>query len=418
MEKGKKPTDTAFVRLNAEDFGFLPSRGGDENSAALNRAVMNGGRIEVTRPGVYDISEPIILCSDTDLFFAPGVTLRRVPCKNGDNGNAFVNRGAFTGVPDHNISIRGLTLLANGTEGLMADLGGTKTVIGLRGHISFLYVEDLLLSDITVPDLLKEDYAVSVCEFRRAKVENSRFEGDKDGVHFGPGSDFAVRGCVFRTTDDAIALNCSDYSISNPTLGSIENGVIENCIDLPDVPTPSMFLRILVGGWKNWEPGMRVFHSDAVVHNGKLYRVVMRPDDESYVSLTPPTHEYGFAELDGVRWVRTLIGCAPEALPFTANCRNVTVKNCTILRSRPRQVLIYASYDRWLHSYHPGCPVPEVKNIRFENVQVLAKTEHFIHIETKAENISLVNCTLGVSDVLETPNAQMPAYAPAQIEIL
>lgn len=401
---------------NAADYGFLPGAAADDNSAALNRAAETGGEIEVTLPGVYDVSEPVYLGSDTCLTFAPGVTLRRTPCKNGDNGNAFVNRGAFTGVPDRHIGIRGLTLLVNGVESLHDEQGGTKTVIGLRGHVAFLYAEDLTLSGVTIPDLGKADYAISVCEFRRALVENCRLEGDKDGVHFGPGTDFAVRGCVFRTTDDAVALNCSDYSVSNPTLGTIENGVIENCLDLPDAPTGSMFLRILVGGWKHWERGMRVYHSDAVIHNGRLYRVVMRPDNESYVSLTPPTHEAGFAELDGVRWVRTHLGYAPEALPVTANCRNVTVRNCTILRSRPRQVLIYASYDEWLRSYHPGCPQPEVRNICFENVRVLAKTKHFMEIGTKTENVRVINCTPG-GDILQIPNRQMAPYPEAEIRM-
>ena len=403
--------------INAADCGFLPGGNADENSAALNRAVSRGGEVEVTLPGLYDISEPVYLGSDTSLTFAPGVTLRRAACKNGDNGNVFVNRGAFTGAPDRNISIRGLTLLVNGVESLPAQAGGSKTVIGLRGHIAFLYVENLTLSDITIPDLEKIDYAISVCEFRHALVENCRLEGKKDGVHFGPGRDFTVWGCAFRTADDAIALNGSDYSVSNPTLGSIENGLIENCVDLPDAPTDSMFLRILVGGWKAWEPGMRVYHSDAVVHGGRLYRVVMRPDNESYVSLTPPTHEAGFAVLDGIHWVRTNIGDAPEALPLTANCRNVTVKNCLILRSRPRQVLIYASYDEYLRSYHPGCPQPEVKDIRFENVQVLAPTARFLHIETKTENVSVVRCALGGSDITETTNRQMAPYPKAEVRI-
>ena len=34
------------------------------------------------------------------------------------------------------------------------------------------------------------------------------------------------------TFDDAIALNAHDYATSNPELGWIENGVIENCHDL------------------------------------------------------------------------------------------------------------------------------------------------------------------------------------------
>ena len=161
-------------RLNATDFGFLPGNGGDENSAALNRALENGGAIEVTAPGIYDISEPIILGSDTALSFAPGTVLRRTPCKNGDNGNALINRGAFTGKPDRNITVRGLTLLVNGVECLPAQNGGTKTVLGLRAHVSFLNAENVTLSEITVPDLCSIDYALQICEFRNVLVENAQ----------------------------------------------------------------------------------------------------------------------------------------------------------------------------------------------------------------------------------------------------
>ena len=137
-----KESVAANPALNARDFGFSPSASADGNSEALNRAVRNGGVIEVTEPGVYDVSEPVYLGSDTSLRFAPGVTLRRQPCENGDNGNVFVNRGAFTGVPDKNIEISGLTLLVNGVESLPAQNGGTKTVIltvGLSALAALLF---------------------------------------------------------------------------------------------------------------------------------------------------------------------------------------------------------------------------------------------------------------------------------------
>ena len=97
----------------------------------------------------------------------------------------------------------------------------------------------------------------------------------KDAVHFGPGRNFVVRHGVFRTYDDPIALNAHDYTTSNPELGWIENGLIEDCVDLddPENGTTGFFARILAGGWRDWEPGMDIQSSgDAVVSGGRIYR--------------------------------------------------------------------------------------------------------------------------------------------------
>ncbi|MBQ3087492.1 MAG: hypothetical protein IJC45_09160 [Clostridia bacterium] len=402
---------------NASSFGFLPQNDGIANARSLNAAVAEAGEVVVSVPGIYEIADTVYLHSHTHLHFEKGVTLKRVENPDGQNGNAFINVGAFTGVRDTDIRLTGLHLLTNGTESTPAECGGTKTVTGLRAHVAFLHVENVYVSDMELTDLSPKDYAVQISDFKNATVERCHLEGLKDGIHFGNGSDFVVRDCRFRTADDAIALNCSDYSVSNPSLGDLENGLIENCTDLKGSPTNACFLRILVGGWTAWKKGMTVYHSDAVIHEGKLYRVCMQPDNTAYISCTPPTHEKGFAEYDGIRWVRTNNACAADKLPLSASCRNIVLRNINIQQPRDTQILIYASYDEYLRSYHPGYAMPAVSNIVLENVQVQCKTEHLIRIRTKTEPIILRNCILNGSDIIQQQNEQMEPYAPTPIII-
>ncbi len=395
---------------DAKNFGFLPSCHGKTNAKALNEAVKEGGDITVSLPGVYDVSDTVYLKSGTHLYFSEGVTLRRIENENGDNGNLFINIGAFNGVYDEDISITGLHLVTNGVQSTPAEVGGTKTIAGLRGHIAFLYIRNVKLSGIKITDLSAKDYAIQISDFYNAVVENCHIEGEKDGVHFGPGKDFIVRGCTFRTVDDAIALNCFDYSVSNPNCGDIENGIIENCVDLRGESIEPFFLRILVGSWTEWKKGMTVYHSDAVNYNGRIYRVLMQPDNVAYTSVTPPDHEEGFAEYDGIRWVRTHKGYNENELPLTASCRNITVKNIVFMQPRRTQIFIYSSYDEYVRSYHRGYAVPEVKNIVFENLQMLCDGENILGIRTKTDPIVFRNCCLNKSSIVQYENSQMSPY--------
>ena len=45
--------------INANEYGFLPKNAPYENSEALQKAVDIGGVIQVTVPGIYEISEQI-----------------------------------------------------------------------------------------------------------------------------------------------------------------------------------------------------------------------------------------------------------------------------------------------------------------------------------------------------------------------
>ena len=84
---------------------------------------------------------------------------------------------------------------------------------------------------------------------------------------------------VFKTFDDPIALNAHDYATSNPQLGWIKDGLIEDCWDLDDVDTTGFFARILAGSWCDWSQGMIVRHSDTVVNDGILSKVCARTEE-------------------------------------------------------------------------------------------------------------------------------------------
>lgn len=383
---------------DARDFGFLPENGGEDNARALQEAVKDGGEITVEKPGVYDLAGTVLLGDDTSLTFAPGVMLRRQRCE-GFQGNVFVNRGAFTGVWNKNIRLRGLRLMVNGVESTPASAECDKTVVGLRAHVAFLYVRDLTLTDIEITGLFEKDYGIQISDFRKVRVERIHVEGLKDGIHFGPGRGFVLRDSVFRTFDDPIALNCSDYSVSNPNLGWIEDGLIENCWDLSDAKTTGFFIRILDGAWKDWEKGMTVSQSDAVLHNGKIYRVVMPPDGRTFVSVTPPGQERGFQMLDGITWVRTHLGYKEEELPRSAGCRNITFRDLYLEKNRDSAVVVYFNDDAYLRSYREGAPVPFTEGLVFERIHVRADVKNFLAVCAPVKDITVRDTSLGASKI-------------------
>lgn len=384
-------------RTQAAAYGFSPLADGAANVRALQNAVNAFETVAVSAPGIYDMAGTVRLPSDTHLVFAPGVTMRRVPLKERrEEGNLFVNEGAFTGTYNENISVDGAHIVVNGVESAaISSDDDAKTILqtpnvitGLRGHLAFLYVKHLRIRNILMTDLQAKDYGIQVSDFEDVTIEHVHIEGKKDGVHFGPGRQFVLRGGVFRTGDDAIALNCADYAVSNPNFGSISDGLIENCVELPGAES-GLFIRILVGTARDWERGMTVYHSDAVRTKNGMYRVVMRPDNTPYRSETEPCFDEPCRELDGILWVKTHRGYEKKQISLDAGCRNIRFRNLMLAHPRDRAVLIYKNDDAYLRSWYPGSAAPEVKNIRFENVQLLQPIRQFLCVETPAENVGI-----------------------------
>ncbi len=391
--------------VNAADFGFLPENSADENSAALQAIVNRGGDIVVDVPGVYDLSETIRLGDDVALRFGAGVYVRRALAADNTQrqGYVFVNRGAYERKYNKNISITGLHLIASGMEPSYENQTASDMITGLRAHLAFFYVRNLTIRDFELLDLGRCAFGIQICTFENAILENIHIEGGKDAVHLGKGSKFVVRHGIFRTFDDPIALNAHDYATSNPQMGWIENGVIEDCYDLDQESTTGFFCRILAGSWGDWREGMAVQHSDSVVSQGRVYRVCMKPDGQTYISKTRPTHTDGAAELDGITWVMV----QDDDPIYNCGCRNIHFKDIFLEKKRPVAFSVHFDHDKWSRSYYPFSEAPVQKDLIFENIFFLADVPVLITANAPVNAIKLINSVVENSRV-NLVNLELP----------
>ena len=375
--------------LNANDLGFLPGRDAEENAGALQAAVDLGGEILVLAPGIYEISEPIEMGDDTTLRFAEGVVLRREPSRSGKNGNALINRRAFDREWNRNITVEGLTLECNHVESV--------TVIpGWRAQVGFMFVENLTLRNITITGLAEKDYGIQLAFFRNAVMEDLHIEGNKDGVHLGPGSDFVIRRGRFRTFDDPIALNAYDYSSSSPAIGTIENGLIEDCYDLPAESTTGYFCRMPSGMWVDWYEGVRVAHSSTVVSGGYIYRVVMKPDGTYYESVDRPSHGLGTKTYpDGIKWVGIQAGEEKSCA-----CRNITFRRCHLQKKRNTAFACEWFAGKWARSYMKGGTALPHSGIRLEEIFVENEVDRLFLASGPITDLTVKNTDFGTSKLM------------------
>ncbi|RYC70109.1 glycoside hydrolase family protein [Spirosoma sordidisoli] len=391
---------------DAASFGFSPSATGLENALALQKAVDLGGTIIVSQPGTYKLGGTVYLGSHTSLVFGDGVFIKKVNEKE-DFSHVFINKGAATKTYNEHITVDGLQIIVNGM-----DVRKFNEAYGLHGQLAFFYVKDLRINRFRCLDLGKAQYGIHICTFEDVIIDDVIIKGEKDGVHFGRGKRFTVRNGVFQTFDDAIALNAHDYATGNPELGWIENGVIENCHDLNAENTTGYFCRILAGAWTDWQEGMAVQQSDAVVSNGKLYRVQAKPDGTIYTSKTRPTHDKGSQVLDGINW-----GVVQNDITYTAGVRNVIFRN--IFLEKPRIGLsIHFDNDKYSRSYYPGAAIPLQEQLSFDNVRVLHnKPIPFLSIATPVDLVTISNSSIRNNTIKFVSNKAMTDYLKTSITI-
>ena len=371
--------------INANEYGFLPENNPYKNSEALQKAVDKGGVIQITVPGIYEISEQIEIGDNTKLVFGEGVILQREASVSGVNGNVFINKGALKGEYNRNIEIIGLHLECNGIES--NDFGVNSRIAGLRAQVAMIYVENLIIDSFECHGLLEKDYAIQISAFKNIILNDLFITGNKDGVHLGWGDGFVISNGKFRTFDDPIALNAFDYATSNTHIGWIENGIIENCVDLDDKSTTGFFCRILGGAWCKWQKGMQVQHSDTVAVNGKTYRALLNPKDgKLYTSNTPPCHEKGIMEYDGINW-----GVVRDTEESDCGCRNITIRNCRLQKKRKTAIAVSLNYDTYARSFYPGCVCVPQGGITLENIIVENDVDVLFHSNYPTENITLKN---------------------------
>ncbi|MBK9490980.1 MAG: hypothetical protein IPO07_20935 [Haliscomenobacter sp.] len=327
--------------------------------------------------------------------------------EQGDFSHVLINKGSKTKTFDQNITVEGLHIIVNGM-----DVRKFVEAYGLHGQLAFFYVKDLKIERFRCLDLGKAQYGIHVCTFEDLIIDDVIIKGQKDGVHLGRGKRFTIRNGVFQTFDDAIALNAHDYATGNPELGWIENGVIENCHDLNAENTTGYFCRILAGAWIDWDPGMEVQQSDAVVSNGRLYRVQAKPDGTLYKSLTQPSHEKGSMVLDGINW-----GVVQDEVTYTAGVRNVVFRN--IFLEKPRIGLsIHFDNDKYSRSYYPGAAIPLQEQLVFDNVRVLHdQAIPLLSIATPVNMVTLSNCHIRNNRIHFLSNKAMRDYLKTSILI-
>lgn len=361
-----------------------PWDGPEKNTRLLQQHLDQGGTIRLEKPGTYDLDGPLFIGDDTALEFGPGVIIRRAP--GGSDNPLFVNKGVTEKKWNRNIRIEGLHLVTN-----KVDLTHRSIYPSLRGHLAFLGVRDLIIRDYECLDLTLLGYGLHICSFENILLERLYIAGDKDGVHLSDGRYFTIRDSRFGTYDDAIALNAYDYCLSTAVYGTLEDGLIENCHDFNINGSVGLFCRMLGGTWQNWYPGMLVRNSTLAVYNNKLYSVCLPlpPKVKDLVSNTPPTHDEGTREYDGIAWryVKEHDGV------YEATCRRITFRN--IYLHKPRIGFGFTLCgDLWADSVPRGLPLPVAEDLIFDGIHAECDQEFVFGGQQPARNIRVCNSTL------------------------
>jgi len=391
---------------NAADFGFSPTALGIDNTKALQKAVDQTGTIVVSQTGTYKMAGTVYVGSNTTIIFGNNIFLKKVD-EQGAFSHVITNKGAITRVYDQNISIQGLQIIVNGM-----DVRKFKEAVGLHGQLAFFYVKDLNIDRFRCLDLGKAQYGIQVCTYEDIVINDVIIKGKKDGVHLGRGKRFRISNGVFKTGDDAIALNAHDYTVGNPELGWIQDGVVDNCHDMAGDKSAGYFCRILGGAWIDWKPGMEVQNSDAVVANGRVYRVKANADGKIYKSLTQPSHAVGIQMLDSINWVMV-----QNDVTYTAGVRNVVFRN--IFLEKPRTSFsVHFDNDKYSRSYYPGAEIPKQEQLTFDNIRVLydQPTELF-SIGTPMDVVTISNSSIRNNKITFRGNKAMTDYLKTKINI-
>lgn len=382
---------TITTRLTWEKKELSEKNSGAENRQILQELLDKGGTIRIERPGTYEIEDTLYIKSNTHLILGKGVAFKRAASSVGSF--FLINRGAFTGQWDSDITIEGLRLITNKVEARYH-----AAVYGLTGEISLFRIKHLRVLDFTCMDLPALSFGLHICTFEDIVLEGLRIEGRKDAVHLGTGKRFVIRHGLFCTFDDPIALNAHDYAVANPQMGWIEDGLIEDCYDLADESTTGYFCRILAGSWVDWYEGMEIQNSDTVVNGGRVYRAFQKPDGVIYKSMTPPTHREGMCTLDGINWVMV-----QENGVYNCGCRNLHFKDIHLQKVRETALSVHFDNDRYSRSIYPGSVMPVQENIVFENMVIQNKTDCLVRSITPVDTIKILNSVIGTKKEGNSP---------------
>jgi len=344
----------ASETVDANFLGFSPSAPASENVTALQKALDGGKKtVLISKPGVYEMNATVYIDDETVLKCEPGVILKKVA------SYSFVvtNRGVLDRTWNHDLTVENLQISAN----KFSTCPGIDSLqIGMRGQLNFFRVKNLVVKNYKILDVVGAQYALQICEFENILVDGFEFRGAKDGVHLGgPAKNFVVRNGVCATGDDGLALNMEDYPTSNPTQGTLRDGLIEN------VELSGFGGRLLTGAWVDWHDGILLQNGDTVRNGKNVYRVVASHSTEEHVSHKAPTHDQGtwLDEESGLKFIQNTADGADRASIINVTFRNIVFHS--------------GGMNAWWESgpYHRAVH-PEVKpenlpicDVRFENCE-------------------------------------------------
>lgn len=277
----------------ASDYGFSTTNSADDNVTALQNAVTGGGRIYIDA-GTYDLNDTILLDSNTEILCERGTTLN----KSESYSLVFMNRGALTEEWNENISIKNINVQTNGT-------GSYCTVVhGMDGHIGFYYIKNLLIENFQCLDIGSTLFTIVIHQWENVVLNNIKIEGDKDGIHFGPGHGARVINYTARCYDDGVNLNGIAYPSHCVIVGDIYDIKFIDCCDekVEGQVEGGAFLKMMGASWTDWGAGNTYKTGNITKNAGKLYQC-NNDNGFSGTAADAPTHDIGeVTGGDGIVW--------------------------------------------------------------------------------------------------------------------
>ncbi len=186
--------------------------------------------------GIYLISKPLIVHSNTALSLAPDAVMMLA-----DGANcAIIENDAieFKGTRrNSNISIRGGIWNGNNPNQQRRSRESRFRLTKYEEDyyygilMRFVGVDNFHISSLTVKD--PESYAMLLCASNGFTVENINFDynllrTNMDGIHVqGPSKNGVICNIKGTTNDDLVALNCDDVYACEITRGNIENVLVD-----------------------------------------------------------------------------------------------------------------------------------------------------------------------------------------------